>query len=884
MVRSCLDTLQRPSPGGAIHAARLFGAWRASEAIPALLDSLSLTNRDEALVEAAEEALVKMGEEALEGAAEVLRSSEDLGKISGALQILEKLPCRRSVEILLEQFERLWILESDVLLETVQALGAREFLHPLQRELREGEALAENVYLFLCQLHKVSDPILKGIRKRKEDQEIALRRVLKAGDLGELLKGWLPLPLKCRGCSRTYTYEVTEIYVDPKQKVEPFVRDEIRCKGCGRLDDYELTSKAQMAIMAEMVKLLAVKEKMGEKALDKTPLRFVAIGLSDGRRMSPGEALKEYEGRIAKDPHDPGLQIGYANVLRFLKKFDRALEAYRKALELDPLAVEAHASIAEILADREDFAGAYEAMRRCVDLLPQGHFYRTKDQKTFTEGVREALEVFRKRGAIRLPEAKPKESMRAKVGRNDPCPCGSGRKYKKCCLGKEAILPPRPSGAEARLRERLFEYARRLPSGEFERALSIFWKGRFDPRERLMTFEEEEGPAFLEWLIYDYRLKTGRTVVEQFLIERGTRLPPEERALLEEWQGTDLGATGAEVEPGVGLTLQDLFTGEVSQVRDIRGSQHSARWDLLAARLIRVHGIPELAGTTLRFPPGDKGELLRFVQEHYEAYRRSHPSASLRAFLKAEGPIFREFAERISDQPPPSFFTYEGHPIIAAKGIYELRDAERAIMALREAKDFNEEEGEGETIRFAWLRRGPSEALVQEVTDLPKGAVQVGGHFVPRPGAKPIPSLGQISITRGRLTLECLSRERLQWGKERLQALLGDAIAFKADLFEPIKPKLEEAPPFEEAEAAKIPPQVEAEILADFLDDHYTRWLETPLPALDGLTPRQAARSPEQREKLEQLLREMENAEDQKRIRGEVWYDIRWLREELKMG
>jgi hypothetical protein len=23
-----------------------------------------------------------------------------------------------------------------------------------------------------------------------------------------------------------------------------------------------------------------------------------------------------------------------------------------------------------------------------------------------------------------------------KVGRNDPCPCGSGRKYKKCCEGK----------------------------------------------------------------------------------------------------------------------------------------------------------------------------------------------------------------------------------------------------------------------------------------------------------------------------------------------------------------------------------------------------------------------------------------------------------------
>ena len=24
----------------------------------------------------------------------------------------------------------------------------------------------------------------------------------------------------------------------------------------------------------------------------------------------------------------------------------------------------------------------------------------------------------------------------AKVGRNDPCPCGSGKKYKQCCLAK----------------------------------------------------------------------------------------------------------------------------------------------------------------------------------------------------------------------------------------------------------------------------------------------------------------------------------------------------------------------------------------------------------------------------------------------------------------
>ena len=39
-------------------------------------------------------------------------------------------------------------------------------------------------------------------------------------------------------------------------------------------------------------------------------------------------------------------------------------------------------------------------------------------------------------GATNAPEAakaRPIEREAPKVGRNDPCPCGSGKKYKKCC-------------------------------------------------------------------------------------------------------------------------------------------------------------------------------------------------------------------------------------------------------------------------------------------------------------------------------------------------------------------------------------------------------------------------------------------------------------------
>jgi len=32
----------------------------------------------------------------------------------------------------------------------------------------------------------------------------------------------------------------------------------------------------------------------------------------------------------------------------------------------------------------------------------------------------------------------PKQLKHGKVGRNDPCPCGSGNKFKKCCLATAA--------------------------------------------------------------------------------------------------------------------------------------------------------------------------------------------------------------------------------------------------------------------------------------------------------------------------------------------------------------------------------------------------------------------------------------------------------------
>ena len=63
----------------------------------------------------------------------------------------------------------------------------------------------------------------------------------------------------------------------------------------------------------------------------------------------------------------------------------------------------------------------------------------------------------------------------------------------------------------------------------------------------------------------------------------------------------------------------------------------------------------------------------------------------------------------------------------------------------------------------------------------------------------------------------------------------------------------------------------------------HTKWLDEHVPALDGLTPRQAAADPTRREQLERLLAEFDNRETPGLPDGvEAFsYDIAALRHEL---
>lgn len=89
-------------------------------------------------------------------------------------------------------------------------------------------------------------------------------------------------------------------------------------------------------------------------------------------------------------------------------------------------------------------------------------------------------------------------------GRNDPCPCGSGRKYKRCCGVSGQARTASAEDEHGRLIEEVTGWAEREYPGELRAALLQFLGNR-----REITEDEENWAA--AWFLHDRELPGGRT-------------------------------------------------------------------------------------------------------------------------------------------------------------------------------------------------------------------------------------------------------------------------------------------------------------------------------------------------------------------------------------
>jgi hypothetical protein len=130
-------------------------------------------------------------------------------------------------------------------------------------------------------------------------------------------------------------------------------------------------------------------------------------------------------------------------------------------------------------------------------------------------------------------DRRPPSRAAAVVGRNDPCPCGSGKKYKRCCLRSDAPAEElTPLARAANLHRLDREVCRHI----IRHTLSVDEAQPFDALASLpAAFGEHPTDAALSvsFTLYEADAAEEGSLGARLLRERGARLSPDERRWLE---------------------------------------------------------------------------------------------------------------------------------------------------------------------------------------------------------------------------------------------------------------------------------------------------------------------------------------------------------------
>lgn len=172
------------------------------------------------------------------------------------------------------------------------------------------------------------------------------------------------------------------------------------------------------------------------------------------------------------------------------------------------------ADLAAVEADRSNAVGARELLREAgadVDIDLDTAFDPHAADRGFAQELAEEIAPF---AAIR---------PRPMAGRNDRCPCGSGKKYKQCHLGRELHpIEDRAGWLYVKLMRFMQVNAALLPASIGDAVVD----GVTDPELSQMVHDS--------YLTVDLALFEGG-VAQRFLDARGTLLPSDEVELLRSW-------------------------------------------------------------------------------------------------------------------------------------------------------------------------------------------------------------------------------------------------------------------------------------------------------------------------------------------------------------
>ncbi len=433
-----------------------------------------------------------------------------------------------------------------------------------------------------------------------------------------------------------------------------------------------------------------------------------------------------------------------------------------------------------------------------------------------------------------------------KVGRNDPCPCGSGLKYKKCCIEKDRAAVSLSDDEHAAVAAAI-AWLKTHYDEEVDDAIVETYLGGIDQEEIDIIHALPPGPKGMleinigEWLVCDAVLEVGGKrvrAVDLALGPGGPLLPAQGREWLKAIGENSLSLYEVQaVTPGEGLEIKDLLQSDapVLRVTERSASKALVKWDIFGARIaIRPDG-HVLTGAIY---PLDRRRALECREEILDELA-CEKTVDDEIYREVVGTTIADYwLEQYTEEPQflQVVHASTGDPVSLTVDHFTVTDWDALTAVLSAQPDVDGDIDEG------WIRFEPMEdQMRRSLASLTKKSANTLEVFCP--------------------TLKLADGAR-RW----LEKIAGTAVRFKArEIVDPMSPKAMAAarkPPKDE-----IPPELKAQVEREFLRRHYERWPDEPVPALGGKTPKAAVRTKKGRQAVIELLKDFEIHEARKASR-----------------
>lgn len=202
------------------------------------------------------------------------------------------------------------------------------------------------------------------------------------------------------------------------------------------------------------------------------------------------------------------------------------------------------------------------------------------------------------------------------VGRNEPCSCGSGKKFKRCCGAPPPLRNPTPADTcwsrYRRLKDEYRSEMSRFVSNTFEtETIDAAWTAFLGDAADLEGFDlpiefDPDSPIsnlFTPWFYHHWVANqdndpgldddlAGQTPTQLFLAARGARLEPAFRQYLDDCMAMHPRfLTVGAVERDRGFSVDDLWTGAKEFVHDRGATENLAEGQILLAQTVPFESI-----------------------------------------------------------------------------------------------------------------------------------------------------------------------------------------------------------------------------------------------------------------------------------------------------